>query len=184
MPQPLNTRDKMDAKVPEMRSGLRPFVVKHRKEKDSNPLLPDVPSTGAHFIPETPYDTAFLSLRLMVFQVDRKSATPIAHIIFSEGGGGGETFGLIDKLCPALDVLNRVGGRAAWWDQDEKAKLEWAPHAKFRKKIDEARKIHGIRLHDAGMKDVEIWYSGREATIETFKADQTRILSTVSVTYS
>ena len=162
-----------------MRSGLKPYV---REKLDlSAPVsrLPASPSVASHFIPKLIYDVAFISLRHMVFKVDSKSATPIAHIlhesVFGKGGGSGEMYGLIDDLYPP------GGHKTKWFERSEEVKLRWPKYARFRKMIDEARRTHAVRLRNAGMVDVDVLFAGFESGIAIYKRDQEIIEEQVSV---
>ena len=186
-PSPTGTGGKKAPNSPVMRSGLKPYRITERKARTPNDSLltnPNEESISLQFIPKNRHDTAFTSLRHMVFKVDCKSASPIANILAQHVSGGGrsiessEVFGLLNQLSPPnMDAKFRE----AWWSSDEIHKLEWPPYAKFRVKIEEARRIHATRLRDAGMEDVEIAYSENEAKIKTWKDDRDEIESTVSI---
>ena len=109
--------------------------------------------TAAHFIPDRSLGLVYMSLRFVVFQVDSKSATPIAYLL-RQRLSDAQIYELIHDF------------------NDEKKKI--------REKIGEVRMVHSLRLRNAEMADVNIMYSGELAGIKIFKEDQEVIEVSVS----
>lgn len=160
----------------EMRSGLQPCVFKKRSAQATGELVPRAPSIADHFIPEGPYDTSFAVMRHMVFKINRKSATPITHIIFPTCTSA-EVVNLVSNLCP-----EPANGKEyeRWWEKFDDMKLEHPPYAKMHAKMEEARKMYATSLRGHGYDDVDITYSGDQANYGITKEDEEVIRKTVS----
>lgn len=171
-------RDKIKRQDPVMRSGLKPWIPPRELEELQERAKRNAPKTADHFIPRIAYDTLFAALRHVIFKVDRKSATPIAHIIF-ESCSDAEVVELASGICP-------IGGRDAhlyelWWQQSEEQKLKHAPYARLRAKIEQARDFHSAQLREHGYEDVDIIYWGSQSNYTFMKADEVEIKKSVSL---
>lgn len=175
------TRGKDKNEVPVMRSDLKPWIPPRQLEELKREALRKAPKTAEHFIPRMSYDTMFAALRHVIFKIDRKSATPIAHIIY-DSCTDAELSELSSGVCP-------IGGRdlylyELWWQQAESKKLKHPPYARLRAKIEEAREHHSRQLREHGYEDVDITYWSGEANYTFMKADEIEIKKSVSPSLS
>lgn len=165
----------------EIRSGLKPYVFQEGGKEQPRPSIFAAPSTSDQFIPDEPYDTLFTAMRHMIFKVNRKSATLIAHTL-SQTCTSVEIVELIRNLCPESTSPKNLN-YDKWWEKSDDEKFEHPPYAKFHAKIEEARKFYAISLHGAGFEDVDITYSGAQANYGIVKEDEEAIRNTVSFVF-
>lgn len=159
-------------KKPPLPSNFKPVAVPERNLGEAESMnLPGHPTEASHFIPYNRHDVAFTSLRLMVYHIDSRSATPIAHLLQQELGEV-KAQELLTLFCSSVRAKPR----------EFNGKREIINLAAFKQvcaKIEEARKQHAVRLRRADMQDVDVRYFGSQATIEKFKADKLAVESSV-----
>lgn len=108
-------------------------------------------------------DLLFTSLRHVIFQIDRRSATAVAHI-------------LRDELCDA-QIYDLIGDFRA--SENDRMKKKIVRRTKLEAKMDEARAKHAVKLRNLGMRDVNVMYHGDEAKLCIFKADKELLVQRV-----
>ncbi|KAF2480364.1 hypothetical protein BDY17DRAFT_191431 [Neohortaea acidophila] len=156
-------------KKPPLPSNFKPVAVPERDPEAESANLPCHPTEASHFIPYNRHDVAFTSLRLMVYHIDSRSATPIAHLLQQELGD-----------VKAQELLTLFCSSVRGNPRESNGKREIINLAAFKQvcaKIEEARKQHAVRLRRADMQDVDVRYFGSQATIEKFKADKLAVES-------
>ena len=125
-----------------------------------------------------PYDVLFIVLRHVVFQVDRRSATPISELMRDELSEP-YIYELINEFSTSGKKIRALRD-GFHWVVNEPATANQVACVKLRAKIDEFRTIHASRLLEKGVRDVNILYSGSEAKIWKYIADRAVIVQQVS----
>lgn len=138
-------------------------------QHSSSPLQGEHKSHGSYFVPYLKHDVAFTSLRLVIFQIDSKSATPIAHIL-REQLSDAEVFVLIHQYQQYSKAIQQQEDSRSKRPLVKAAKPLLPP--KLRAKIDEAREKHADNLGVGKMVDVEIMYTGTAASIGAMEFDR------------
>lgn len=150
------------------RSRLESDVRQHQRRHIYGRPLQKLSSTASHHVSFRPYDVVFTSLRLVIFQLDPKSATPIAHIIRDELDDG-DVFELIKGLDLHMQRASPLTSAPlpASYPRNQSPCI-----ALLRSKIDAARVKHAEFLRDNGMIDVDIIYKCSKYEVEPLKSDK------------
>ena len=151
-------------------------------------LLERPATTASDFLPENePCNMELSSLQQMISRVHGKSSIPLAYIIAHQAGStlgsgwqaGGAHF-LLSRINPWQG--KHIPAKAnEWWALPEDQKLATPNYAAFAVIVEQASKVLGVRLRDAGMQDVRIEYYGSEASEVQWEDDLREIQETVSV---
>ena len=137
-------------------------------------------SQSPDFVPYALHDVVFTALRHVVFQVDRRSSTPIAHLMRSRLSDG-DVFALINEYHTSVaEKATKSGWKSDISKQKSRAKPKSLSCVKLRAKIEEARSWHATRLREQGMRDVDVLYRGDAAKLRYFIRDKEFIVNKVS----
>ena len=120
----------------------------------------------------------FISLRHVIFDINPKSATPIARILRAELTDR-EILDLLEAFhdsAPEEASISHAEATSHFlWQQDEPVTKRTIGCAKLHRLIDDARCKHAVRLRDGGLVDVEIMYVNHPNLVMTFKEDKLAI---------
>ncbi|KAK3071723.1 hypothetical protein LTR53_008118 [Teratosphaeriaceae sp. CCFEE 6253] len=124
-------------------------------------------ASAARFVPTGPYDVTLASLRMVVFQVDHTSATPIAQVIREERND----IQICDLIaqCRISPPTKVADGNAPNGIGERRVVLDAGPLGKVMK---EARIKHAENLRDTGFVDVDIVYKCDGYRVEPYKSDK------------
>lgn len=140
--------------------------------------LPTKPAVAA-MLPYYMTDLLFLSLRMAIYQVSRKSATPIARLI-RDNNGDAELYCLLADYRLGSSQLATAEPGSYDHELFEMTEVVTGPCAKFRRAIAKARQEHALNLRQAALCDVDLLYEGKAAKVMTFRGDKEFIEKSVS----
>ncbi|KAK4545781.1 hypothetical protein LTR36_002735 [Oleoguttula mirabilis] len=146
-------------------------VRQHQRRRIYGRPLQKLSSAASHYVAYQPYDVVFTSLRLVVFQIEPTSATPIAHII-RDALTDGDVFELIKGLDLHVPAAASKQGGAHGTTETSVLKDQLTRYGLLCDKIKEARVKHAERLRDDGMVDVDVIYKCSKYQVEPFKTDK------------
>jgi len=158
---------------PQLESDLQ----QHQRRQIYGRPLKQLSSAASHYTSYRVYDVVFTSLRMIVFQIDPTSATPIAHIIRDELNDA-QVFDLIENISEPTThwKLGRKYVKSFATVHPDRA----ARYDALRRKMAEARIKHAEFLREEGLRDVDIIYKCSKYEVEPFKTDKEKIKAAVS----
>lgn len=127
-------------------------------------------------------------LQAVIFEVDPRSATPIA-VLMREDMSEDEIFKLIEKHNAEKekmpeDALNVPDNHGFFWKMNRAnaintRNIQLPPTMK--QAIDKYRSKYAEELRDSNLRDIDVLYVGEQATIHAFKIDQEKVIRAVGM---
>ena len=171
-----------ESTAPYLRSGLKSDPLEVSRVSESTLAYQQAHHRDSPWFEQIgPHDVMFQALRLVIFRIDERSATPIAHLLREELNDA-EVFQLIDdyhssamEKAPKLPNKIKLATSVSIYKQDEIVKAKSVSFAKLRAKMEYGRKKHATNLRNGDFVDVDIMYHGDEAKLHIFINDKMRI---------